>query len=273
MSYQGNPCWYELTTNDVAAAGRFYAEIFGWSIADAGVEGFNYSLAKLQDEMVAGLTTAPPDAGEVPPSWLSYFAVDNVDDSAQRVAQLGGAVLVEPADIPGTGRYAIVADPQGAAFGLLQPDMSGMSDEDRAKAERGEGAFNQRKAGHVNWNELMSSDPEAGFAFYAALFGWTKGQAIEMNDCPEDGEAPGGTYQLFQHKGVDIGAMMPQGNAPQPTWLPYFGVDDPVSAVIEKVKAAGGHIEVGPVEVPGPAYIAVGSDPQGAWFAVVGATK
>ncbi|MFC6673192.1 hypothetical protein [Marinobacterium aestuariivivens] len=82
-----------------------------------------------------------------------------------------------------------------------------------------------------------------------------------------------GTYQLFRHNGIDIGGMMGLGDAPISNWLPYFGVDGGVSERIEVIRAAGGNVHHGPVEVPGGAYIAVAQDPQGAWFAVVGASK
>ncbi|MFT3688259.1 glutathione binding-like protein [Paenirhodobacter sp.] len=176
------------------------------------------------------------------------------------IAAAGGEVRKAPEDIPGTGRYAVVADPQGAVFGLLQPDMSQMSE-----AEAGEGAFNQKKPGHGNWNELMSTDPEAAFAFYAGLFGWTRGEAMDMGKM--------GTYQLFRRNGVDIGAMMGLGDAPMPVWLPYFGVDGAVTNVIEDIRTAGGTVHHGPMEVPGPAWIAVAQDPQGAWFAIVGTER
>ena len=264
MSYQGNPCWYELGTSDLNAAGDFYGRILGWQIVDSGMEGFEYHLARSDDDMVAGMMSNAGQQGNPPPNWLIYFAVDNCDKTAGDIKAAGGKVYKGPDDIPGTGRFAVVADPQGAVFGLLQPDMSQMSEADRAKAEKG-GAFNQKKVGHGNWNELMSSDPEAGFAFYSGLFGWTKGEAMDMGAM--------GTYQLFQHKGVDIGAMMGLGDAPVPAWLPYFGVDGAVSKVAETITSAGGKIHHGPMEVPGPAYIAVAQDPQGAWFAVVGPEK
>lgn len=265
MSYQGNPCWYELGTSDLTAAGEFYGKIFGWQIRDSGMEGFDYRLANFGDDMVAGMMSNAGQEGNPPPNWLIYFAVDDCNRSAADIRSAGGRVYKEPADIPGTGRFAVVADPQGAVFGLLQPDMSQMSEEEIAKARAGEGAFNQKKAGHGNWHELMTSDPQAAFEFYAALFGWTKGEAVNMGEM--------GTYQLFRHKGADIGGMMGLGNAPMPVWLPYFGVDGAVSKTVESIKAEGGQVHHGPAEVPGPAYIAVVQDPQGAWFAVVGAEK
>ncbi|PWL18415.1 glyoxalase/bleomycin resistance/extradiol dioxygenase family protein [Falsochrobactrum shanghaiense] len=262
-SYQGNPCWYELGTGNLAGACDFYAKIFGWQIMDSGMEGFEYRLARSEGDMVAGMMSNAAQEGNPPPHWLIYFAVDDCDKSVAAIKAAGGKIFREPADIPGTGRFAVVADPQGAAFGLLQPDMSRMSDADRTRAEAGEGAFNQQKAGHGNWNELMSSDPDAGFDFYAGLFGWTKGEAMPMGEM--------GVYQLFRHKGTDIGGMMGLGDAPVPAWLPYFGVDGAVSGVVETIGSAGGKVHYGPIEVPGPAFIAVAQDPQGAWFAVVGA--
>lgn len=262
MSDQGNPCWYELGTGDLDGAGTFYARILGWQVSDSGMEGFDYRLARSGDSMVAGMMSNATQHGNPPPNWVIYFAVDDCDRTATAIKTTGGEVFRGPDDVPGTGRYAVVADPQGAVFGLLQPDMSQMSAAERAKAEAGEGAFNQQKAGHGNWNELMTSDPKAAFDFYAGLFGWTRGDAMPMGEM--------GTYQLFRHKGADIGAMMGLGNAPVPAWLPYFGINGTVTKVVDRIKAAGGTVHHGPAEVPGPAWIAVAQDPQGAWFAVVG---
>ena len=85
------------------------------------------------------------------------------------------------------------------------------------------------------------------------------------------GEA--GDYQIFERNGTQIGGMMALGDSPVPNWLPYFGADGKVSAAIERINALGGHVHEGPMEVPGPAWIAVGHDPQGAWFAVVGGER
>lgn len=245
MSYHGNPCWYELVTSDLDGAAGFYARILGWQVVDSGMEGFDYRLARSGDDMVAGLMSNAGQDGAPPPNWLIYFAVDDCDASAADIGSAGGTVLKEPADIPGTGRFAVVADPQGAVFGLLQPDMSRMSEADRARVEAGGGAFDQSKAGHGNWNELMSSDPQAAFAFYAKLFGWTRGEAMDMGDM--------GTYQLVRRKEADIGAIMGLGDSPVPAWLPYFGVAGTATAAVDAIKSAGGTVHQGPMEVPGPA--------------------
>jgi uncharacterized protein len=253
---QGTPCWYELSTakGALGAAEDFYGKVLGWSVQDSGMEGFTYHLAKADGDMVAGLMETPDEAGGMPPFWMIYFAVDDADKAAAEIAAAGGRIHKEPADIPGTGRFAIAGDPQGAGFGLLAP----------APMENGPpagNAFDQKKASHGNWNELMTTDPEAGFRFYSGLFGWQKSQAVDMG--------PMGTYQVVSHDGADIAGMMGLGNSPVPAWLPYFGANG-IEAAMARIEKAGGKVAHGPMEVPGGAFIAVAQDPQGAWFAVVG---
>lgn len=255
-SQHGNPCWYELATSagDLQAAEDFYGAILGWTVSESGMEGFDYHLAKADDDMVAGMMVMPEAVSGMPPFWMIYFSVEDADAFVADATAAGASVHKDPEDVPGTGRFAILADPQGAAFGILQPDTG---------AEAGGGAFHPSKPGHANWNELMSSDPEAAFAFYSKMFGWTKGEAVGMG-----GE---GVYQLVRRDGVDIAGMMGLGQAPVPNWLPYFGVAS-VSACIEAITRAGGTVHHGPMEVPG-GFIAIAQDPQGAWFAVTGEVR
>ena len=263
--FHGRPCWFELGTTDLDGAKAFYGKVLGWTVGDSAMPDFDYRLATVKGErdMVAGLMTLDQQPPGTPPNWVIYFATDDCDATARRVEEKGGTVIKQPDDIPGTGRFAVVTDPQGAVFGILQPDMSQMSPEDIAQAEAGHGAFDPETPGHGAWVELMSSDPEAGFDFYADLFGWTRGEVFPAED------EKSGDYQLFQNDGVAIGGMMGLGDAPMPVWLPYFGIES-ATATVEAVKAAGGHVEFGPMEVPGPAWTVLGSDPQGAWVAFVG---
>lgn len=255
MTHHGSPCWYELSTTPgkLQAAEAFCGNVLGWSFADAGMEGFTYHLASIGGAMVAGAMDMPPDVAGMPPFWMIYFAVDDADKSVAQMVKSGAKVHREVADIPGTGRFAILADPQGAGFGILEPaPMPG----------GGAGhAFDQKKEGHGNWHELMSTDPAKGFDFYGKAFGWQKSQAVDMGAM--------GTYQLFSHQGQDIGGMMGLGNSPVPCWLPYFGVGG-TGAATGRITAGGGTVLHGPMEVPGGAFIAVARDPQGAHFAVVG---
>lgn len=253
-TYHGLPCWYELGTTDIPAASEFYHSVLDWSIADSGMEGVSYHLANAPDGVgVAGMMDTAGQEGAPPPNWLIYFGCADCDATAAAVTAAGGTIIVPPSDIPGTGRFSVCFDPQGAAFGILQPAPM--------EAPPQGSAFDQSAPGHGNWHELMSSDPEAGFAFYADLFGWTKGETMPMGEM--------GNYQLFQHGGTDIGGMMGLGNSPVSAWLPYFGTPG-VQEAIGRIQAGGGAIQHGPTDVPGGAYIAVATDPQNAFFAVVG---
>lgn len=252
----GRPCWYELMTGEggLEAAGTFYGDVFGWKFRDAGMEGFTYHLATSGGDMAAGAMEPPADAAGMPSFWMIYFAVENADKAVTDAEALGASVHRPPADIPDTGRFAILADPQGAAFGILEPaPMEGGGE--------GGSAFDQSQPGHGHWHELMTSDAEAGFAFYAGLLGW---ESVSVEDMGEMGP-----YRVFSHDGAPIGGVMGLGNAPMPAWLPYFGVAE-VRPAMDRIKAAGGAIAHGPIEVPGGDVVAIAQDPRGAWFAIVG---
>jgi predicted enzyme related to lactoylglutathione lyase len=253
--FHGLPCWYELSTSDPAKAQDFYAGLLGWTWANANMPGMDYMLASIDGTMVAGMTQAETDGP--PPMWSIYFSVDDVDATVAAMLADGARTIVPPNDIAGTGRFAMLFDPQGAAVGLLQPlPMDDGSDG---------GAFNQQKAGHGNWHELMARDAKAALAFYGKHFGWTESRMMEMG--------PGMTYHVFAQGGVEIGGVMdlrPGMPGPgQPFWLPYFGTGG-TGAAIDRINTSGGKVLHGPQEVPGGAFIAVAQDPQGAMFAVVG---
>ena len=112
-------CWCELLTTDVERAKEFYSEVFGWEFETSEVGGGAYTEIKAGGRSVAGLMTKPPSMpAEAPPMWAVYFGVGNVDESVQRVTELGGNVIMEPQTIE-PGRFAVVADPQGAPFGVI----------------------------------------------------------------------------------------------------------------------------------------------------------
>lgn len=247
----GKFVWYELMTTDMKAAEVFYTDIVGWSARDAGMAGMNYTLFSAGDHQIAGLMTMPDGALEmkVPPAWLGYIAVDDIDDLAARVGAEGGTVHRAPEDIPNIGRFAIVTDPHGAAFSLFQADGEPPPH------------LEQMAPGNVGWHELMAGDLDTAFSFYSNLFGWTKDQAMDMGDM--------GVYQIFAHNGQPIGGMMTKPKeVPNPFWLYYFNVDA-IDAAIDRAQSGGANLLMEPMEVPGGAWIAQFTDPQGAVFALV----
>jgi predicted enzyme related to lactoylglutathione lyase len=110
---------------------------------------------------------------------------------------------------------------------------------------------------------LHTTDWPAAFGFYAALFGWTKGEPFDMG--------PMGVYQLFATGDCPVGGMMNMTAEPKapPHWLYYFNVEA-IDAAVARVAAAGGQVLNGPMQVPGGSWIVQGLDPQGAPFALVG---
>ncbi|MCV9966500.1 VOC family protein [Pararhizobium sp. BT-229] len=244
--------WYELMTTDTKAAEEFYDDVVGWTSQDAGMPGGSYTLFKAGDVNVAGLMTMPEGALKmnIPPAWLGYIGVDDVDAAAKKLAKLGGTVHREPEDIPSIGRFAIVTDPHGAVFALFKGDGSGEMPE-----------LAQNANGNIGWHELMAGDLATDLPFYQEMFGWAKDQTMPMGEM--------GDYQLFAHNGAQIGGMMTKApETPAPYWGYYINVEALDSAVA-RATARGAKIIMGPMEVPGGAWVINGIDPQGAAFSLV----
>ena len=249
VAQHGNFIWYELMTGDVEGAAAFYGKVIGWSTADSGMPGITYTLANVGERQVAGLMGFPPDMQNPRPGWVGYILADDVDAMAEKVRQAGGAVHRPPTDIPGIGRFAVAADPQGAMFMLFRgqgeppPDLSPATP----------GAF--------GWHELQAKSWQEVFGFYHTLFGWEKAEAVDMGEI--------GTYQTFSANGVWTGGMMDSTQPGAPFWAYYITVED-IDAAVRRIGEAGGTLLNGPHQVPGGSYIVHGADPQGAMFALSG---
>ena len=243
--------WYELTTPDKEAARAFYSAVLGWGSRDASMPGMAYRVLTVEDTPVAGMMSMPEEARRagVAPHWIGYVGVDNVDTAAMRVKSLGGTVHIPPTDVVDISRFSIIADPEGTTLALIK-------------------WLKPRKApstalgspGRAGWHELLATNWESAFAFYATLFGWQKAEAQQGTM---------GTYQQFSAAGETIGGRFTKPpTLPLPFWLYYFNVAD-IEAATRRVEADGGEILYGPVEVPGGANILHCVDPQGAIFALL----
>lgn len=121
----GSFCWNELNTRDVPAAKRFYSAVFGWTPNDIEMDGMTYTEWRLGDTTVAGMMPMPEMVpAEVPAHWLVYFGTDDTDKTVAKAAELGAATLMPPTDIP-PGRFAVLADPDGAAFAVIKMNPMG----------------------------------------------------------------------------------------------------------------------------------------------------
>jgi predicted enzyme related to lactoylglutathione lyase len=250
---EGKFVWYELLTTDVAAATEFYSAVIGWTVTEAGTSK-PYHIFNVDETGVGGMLTLPPEAlaQGARPSWMGYIAVADIDADMDRLVSLGGGTYRAAEDMPGVGRFAVVHDAQKAPFVLFTPEPG---------TQRPDGVA-PGTPGDIGWRELQAADREAGFAFYAEMFGWTKAAEIDLG--------PGGLYQLFAIEDATVGGMVTKMAAmPTAFWLYYINVAD-ITAAVDRVSAAGGHVVNGPHQVPGGNWIVHGLDPQGALFALVG---
>ncbi len=121
MPANGAFCWNELATNDLAAAQKFYNDLLGWTLHESKTAGMAYTEIEANGRRIGGMYQTPPEmSGGMPPHWMAYVAVDDVDGLAARVEALGGKVCVRPMDIPNVGRFAVINDPAGATFSIIK---------------------------------------------------------------------------------------------------------------------------------------------------------
>jgi uncharacterized protein len=244
----GTPSWLDLAAPDMDSARSFYGGLFGWEAQAAPgppEETRGYEFFTLNGKAVAGF--GPPGEDE-PPSWRSYVSVTDAGETAAKVKDAGGEVLLEPMDVMEAGRMAVFRDKEGAVICAWQPGQH-------------KGAQIVNEAGAFAWTELATRDPEAAKSFYTEVFGW---ETVDR----EMGET---AYVQLQADGRPVGGMLPlPDDAPDdipPHWLAYFAVEDFDSAV-EKAEELGGEVAAPEADTPAGRF-AVLRDPSGAGFAVI----
>jgi hypothetical protein len=248
---RGRFVWHELMTKDPKAALAFYTQVVGWSTKKWD-DTNDYTMVMAGETAIGGVTILTPEAiaTGAPPSWLAYIGVPNADATVEQTTRLGGKVLVPAQSVPGVGRFAILQDPQGAAFAVIKGEPSSpLPDETDPRTHE------------FSWHELLTTDYKAADAFYSALFGWVSKSDFDMG--------PMGIYHMFGRDRFTYGGMFnkPAEMPAPPHWLHYVQVDD-ADAAAKRAEQAGGKVINGPMDVPGGDRIAAIVDPQGAAFAV-----
>ena len=252
-SVLGRPLWYELMTTDMAAAEAFYKAAVGWTTTPFDGAGRPYAMWTKSDGAPVGGVMELDDelrAAKVPPHWAMYVGVDKLEDGAAQVTRLGGAGVSPVITVPDVGRMQAMRDPQGAMFYIYEPAGP-------PQAPDQWGAL-----GDVSWLELYTTDNEAAIRFYGELFGWRPTESMDMGAM--------GVYRMFGRSSQSMGGMMTKTSdmAQVPNaWLLYFRVPD-IQAAAERVRAGGGKIIMGPMEVPGGSWVFQAADPQGGTFAL-----
>jgi predicted enzyme related to lactoylglutathione lyase len=245
----GQFCWADLGTTDVAAAKKFYRSIFGWSARDIPMgEGSVYSMLEIKGKEICALY--PMDSGQkkakVPPFWLPYIAVANVDRTVKKAKAAGAILCLDPHDVPGAGRMAILQDPTGARFAIWQ-------------ARGNIGTKLSAVPGTVGWHDLSTAKTAAAAKFYAKVFGW-KVKTMDFS---------GNSYYMLKLGNQGLGGIWPQPLPNHlPAWFTYWFVKS-CARTVAKAKRLRGKVVLGPITVPETCQFAIIRDPQGAAFGVL----
>lgn len=112
-------CWSELMTRDTIAATKFYTALFGWKTKVSEGAGFPYTHWQNDGADIGGMMAIMKEWGPMPPHWANYVQVNDCDEAAAKATSLGGTICMPATDIPNTGRFAMLQDPQGAAFAVI----------------------------------------------------------------------------------------------------------------------------------------------------------
>ena len=247
----GRFVWYECMTTDPAAAQAFYTTLVGWKTETYDGGPTPYTMWVNDGTPIGGVMALPAQAKEqgAPPHWLAYVSTPDVDTTVAAATKAGATVAMPPTDIPTVGRISMFADPQGAMIAVYTP--SGDTP----------GNAGPRGLGEMSWHELATTDLDGAMAFYASVFGWVKGETMDMGG--------GNLYQMFGLPDEPpLGGMfIKPKEMPVAAWNLYVTVDS-VDAKVDQVKSLGGQIIGEPMEVPGGDRIVQCVDPQGAMIAL-----
>ena len=246
----GRPLWFELMTSDMKAAEKFYKNVVGWTSTPFAQSPQPYTMFNRGGDIPIGGLMDTPEGVDAPPFWAMYIGVPKLEEAVKHIKRLGGSECSPVIDVPTVGRMQMMKDPQGAAFYVYEPS----SPERRPEAPA--------EIGEASWLELMTTDAPAALKFYSEVFNWQPSDAMDMGEM--------GKYYMFNRPHGMIGGMMnkpPQLAEVPPNWGIYFRVPD-VNAAVERIKANGGQILNGPMEVPGGDVIVNALDPQGAAFSL-----
>jgi predicted enzyme related to lactoylglutathione lyase len=250
VDVRGRFVWHQLMTRDVPGAKKFYSKLVGWKTMPWPLDPA-YTVCHADVGPVAGIMEITADLpADMPSHWVQYIGTRDVDGTAEAAVRAGGSVMKAPSDMQGAGRYAIIKDPQGAAFAIIDPE--------NARPE----APGMPPPGSFSWHELATTDTEAAFAFYSGLFGWDAIQRMDMG--------PAGIYLIFGQNGVQRGGMyIPSSNTQMPpSWMPYVQVPN-ADKGHSLATSTGAQSLVAPMDVPGGSRIACFFDPAGAAFSIV----
>ena len=242
---EGDFVWYDLLTEDLPKAERFYGDLFGWTFAETEVPG--YSLIEHRGRPIGGIVDTATRRSKLNESqWVSVLSIPDVDAAVETARNSGGTVHIRPTDLPGRGRLAIVSDPRGALFALL-------------RTTTGDPPVREIEFGDWMWTELWTLEPETSAAFYTGLAGYDLEKRIILEDIE---------YDVFTLGGTPCAGLIPlPDDNIRAHWLPYVRVED-AAALAKRVEDLGGRVLLDPSAGERRGSVAIVLDPTGAPLAL-----
>lgn len=241
----GKFVWADLVTPDVVGAQRFYGGLFGWSFAGLGSGSRTYTLAYVAGYPVAGMVQRAPDPEQARQSrWVAFMSVPDVAATVRRVTEQGGTTLIPARRVEGRGDMAILADPDGAPFGVIR--SSSGDPEDFLPG-----------IGDWIWALYQSPDASGAAAFYQDIGGYEVLRDSRFEDTPHFMLVAGGYAR------ASLAEIAAERSGMRPDWLYFLRVRD-VAATVARATALGGRVIVAPQARVLDGRIAVIADPGGA---------
>jgi hypothetical protein len=237
----GKFVWADLVTDDVPAARKFYAQLFGWRFWEMG----SYTIAVNDDRPLCGMFQRPrPKDRAAEPRWFGYISVRSVGRAQEAVTKAGGRVLAAPQKMPKRGEQAVFADPEGALFGVV-------------KSSSGDPPGFLAEPGDWIWIQLLSRDAKKASEFYRVVGGYDVLENTASNRLSDYVLASEGyartTVRTLRSANVKV----------QPTWLPFVRVKN-VGESVALAKQLGGKAWIEPKPELFDGKVAVLADPTGA---------
>ncbi len=230
--------WRELSTSDVPEALRFYTGLLGWQSKKVEMPNGAYHLLSSGEKEIGGLMALEKGV-DMPPYWMSYVSVPNVDAAVSSSKKLGGEPVWGPITVPDIGRMATVVDPRGAAFSMM-------------RSFKGDPDFAPPNPGEFCWEQLASHDLPTAKKFYAEVVEWTA--------TPFDG-----ALEVFGIRGLgrQAATLVPAKAPLTAGWMTLVAVDD-LQQACKRTEQLGGKLLGQPIAVGELGSYVVIADPQGA---------
>jgi predicted enzyme related to lactoylglutathione lyase len=241
--------WRDLLSVDPERSSAFFAALLEWTELPFETERGGYRQFLRGDEPIGGVLALDPAIGH-PSHWISYVDVANLDAVVAKTARLGGAIASEPSEIPGVGRFAALADKQGALICALQWHANAIRPPERSATPA---------PGTVAWNELLTADPSSAAAFYSKLFNWEQRRS---------GQARGDERLLLRGGEPEAGIVRRLPGMAMSAWLVHFATAD-LDASLARVEKLGGRVVSEITEDGRGGRFAYAADPTEAGFGLM----